>query len=188
LVHTWPAPHAWPQVPQFALSPCRSTQAPADDALAPQTEKPVAQPQAPAEHDAPVAQAFPQPLQLAGSTCVSTQLVPHTVLGETQGPVSVLVSETAPSGAAESSPVSVVVAESSLVSLGVVSGDVESTLPSSVAPVSSTTGTSVVELPHPAAARPKAPSASGSHHRVLRMQPPKLPSTFEGKYPPRVEG
>jgi hypothetical protein len=187
-VQTVPLGHALPHfaapaasTPQLALSPIGSMQVPGAVAVLPHTLRPVEQPQTPAEQVAPAAQTVPHAPQLLGSTCVSEQVVPHTVSGLTQGPVSVAVSPTAVSPVAVSptavSPVAVsVTVESSPVA---VSGAVSLVLPSSPGVPVSSAGMSFVELPHPAAARPKAPSASGSHHRVLRMQPPKLPSTLQ---------
>jgi hypothetical protein len=188
VVHVRPAGQTVPHALQFELSPLRSTQVPGEVAVLPQTLRPVEQPHTPAEQVAPAAQTVPHAPQLFGSTCVSEHVVPHTVRGLTQGPESVAVSPTAVSPVAVSvvavsptavSPTAVsVTVESSPVAVSGV--DVSFVLPSSPGvPVSLSVGTSVVELPHPAAARPKAPRASGSHHRVLRMQPPKLPSTLQ---------
>jgi hypothetical protein len=61
--------HAWPHIPQFALSVCASTQ------LVPHAIRPVGHtmPHVPAMHACPTMHARPQMPQLALSLCVSTQ-------------------------------------------------------------------------------------------------------------------
>ena len=68
----WPWAQAWPQVPQFAESVWRATQAPL------QTCSPVGHSQAPLAQVAPVAQAWPQVPQLAVSAPSRTHAWPQS--------------------------------------------------------------------------------------------------------------
>ena len=77
-VHTWAPAQAWPHIPQLEELVWRSTHDPE------QRVWPAGQPQAPAMHEAPPVQVTPQPLQLAGSVAVFTQLPPQVVEGAWQ--------------------------------------------------------------------------------------------------------
>jgi hypothetical protein len=94
LVQVWPAAHAWPQLPQFAVLMLRSTQ-PEPHSICPATE----QPHAPALQTAPTGHVSPQPPQLSGSFpfVIAQDPLGHIVVPESHIVAHVPALQTSPS-------------------------------------------------------------------------------------------